>query len=42
MNKKDQGIKELRLLIERHPQTPEAMRARSKLNGLGVKIVAVE
>lgn len=40
MNKKDAGIRELRLLIDRHPQTPEAMRARSKLNGMGVKITA--
>jgi TolA-binding protein len=37
-NKKDAGIRELRQLIERHPQTPEAQRARSKLNGMGVKI----
>jgi tol-pal system protein YbgF len=40
MNKKDAGIHELRLLIQRHPQTPEAAQARSKLNGLGVRIVA--
>jgi tol-pal system protein YbgF len=38
MNKKDAGIRELRLLIQRHPQTPEATQARTKLNGLGVKI----
>jgi TolA-binding protein len=38
MDKKDAGIRELRLLIERHPQTPEAARARSKLNGMGVRI----
>jgi TolA-binding protein len=38
MNKRDAGIRELRLLIERHPQTPEAARARSKLNGMGVRI----
>lgn len=38
MNKKDAGIRELRLLIQRHPQTPEAARARSKLNGMGVRI----
>jgi len=35
--KKDQGIRELRLLIQRHPQTPEAAQARTKLNGLGAK-----
>lgn len=39
-NKKDGGIHELRLLIQRHPQTPEAAQARTKLNGMGVKIVA--
>jgi len=40
MNKKDAGIHELRTLIQRHPQTPEAMQARSKLNGMGVRITA--
>jgi TolA-binding protein len=39
-NKRDAGIHELRLLIQRHPQTPEARVARSKLNGMGVKIMA--
>jgi TolA-binding protein len=37
-DKRDAGIHELRLLIQRHPQTPEAARARSKLNGMGVRI----
>ena len=37
-NKRDAGVRELRQLIQRHPQTPEAARARSKLNGLGVRI----
>ena len=37
-NKQDEGIHELRSLIQRHPQTPEAHAARSKLNGMGVKI----
>jgi TolA-binding protein len=37
-DKKDAGIHELRALIQRHPQTPEARAARSKLNELGVKI----
>ncbi|MGA2571260.1 MAG: transporter, partial [Terracidiphilus sp.] len=37
-DKKDAGIRELRLLIQRHPQTPEARAARSKLNAMGVKI----
>jgi len=40
LNKKDAGIRELRILIQRHPQTPEAAQARSKLNGMGVKITA--
>ncbi len=39
-NKRDAGIRELRLLIQRHPQTPEAARARSRLNGMGVRISA--
>ena len=39
-NKKDAGVRELRLLIQRHPRTPEAASARSKLNGLGIRIVA--
>jgi tol-pal system protein YbgF len=37
-DKKDAGIRELRQLIQRHPQTPEARVARSKLNGMGVRI----
>jgi tol-pal system protein YbgF len=40
LNKRDAGIHELRLLIQRHPRTPEAASARSKLNGMGVHIVA--
>ena len=38
LNKKDAGIRELRILVQRHPQTPEADQARHKLNGLGVRI----
>jgi tol-pal system protein YbgF len=38
MNKRDAGIHELRLLIQRHPQTPEAVQARTKLNSIGAKI----
>ncbi len=34
------GIRDLRALIVRYPQTPEAMQARSKLNGMGVRIYA--
>ena len=41
-DKRDEGIHELRALIQRHPQTPEAARARSKLNGMGVRIVATK
>jgi tol-pal system protein YbgF len=37
-NKKDAGIRELRQLIQRHPQTPEATQARSKLNGMGIRV----
>jgi tol-pal system protein YbgF len=40
MNKRDAGIHELRSLIQRHPQTPEATQARSKLNSMGVRITA--
>ncbi len=40
LDKKQAGIQELRDLIKRHPQTPEAARARSKLNGMGVRITA--
>jgi TolA-binding protein len=36
-DKRNEGIHELRSLIQRHPQTPEARAARSKLNGMGVK-----
>jgi TolA-binding protein len=39
INKKDAGVHELRLLVQRHPQTPEAAQARTKLNSLGVKVV---
>ena len=40
MGRKEAGIRELRLLIQRHPQTPESAQARSKLNGLGAKTSA--
>jgi len=36
LNKKESGIHELRLLIQRHPQTPEAAQARAKLKSLNV------
>jgi tol-pal system protein YbgF len=35
---RDAGAQELRSLIQRYPQTPEAAEARSKLNGLGIRI----
>jgi tol-pal system protein YbgF len=37
MNKKQAGITELRELIKRHPQTPEAAQARNKLLAMNVK-----
>ena len=40
LNKKEAGIHELRTLIQRHPQTPEAAQARTKLNGMGVRVNA--
>ena len=40
MNRKEAGIHERHLLIQRHPQTPEAAQARTKLSGLGVKPTA--
>jgi tol-pal system protein YbgF len=40
LSKREAGIHELRLLIQRHPQTPEAARARSKLNSMGVRVSA--
>jgi tol-pal system protein YbgF len=38
LNQKEAGIHELRSLVQRYPQTPEALQARSKLNAMGVKI----
>lgn len=38
LDKRSAGIQELRSLIQRHPQTPEAAQARSRLNGMGVRI----
>jgi tol-pal system protein YbgF len=37
-NQRDAGLRDLRSLIERYPQSPEAAQARSKLNGMGVRI----
>ena len=36
MKQTDAGVKELRLLVQRYPNSPEAMSARSKLNGMGI------
>ena len=36
-DKREAGIHELRLLIQRHPQSPEAAQARAKLAGLGAR-----
>ncbi len=41
-DKREEGIHELRSLIQRHPQTPEARAARAKLTALGVKTAATE
>lgn len=38
LNKRDSGVHELRSLIQRYPQTPEAAQARAKLNAMGVRI----
>jgi tol-pal system protein YbgF len=36
LGKKSEAIAELRSLVKRHPQTPEAAQAKSKLSALGV------
>lgn len=38
MGQKEAGVRELRALVQRYPQTPEAQEGRSKLNGMGVRI----
>jgi tol-pal system protein YbgF len=40
LGKKEAGITELKLLIKRHPQTPEAAQAKSKLSAMGVHSTA--
>lgn len=40
LNQREAGIRDLRSLIQRYPQTPEAAQARSRLNGMGVRISA--
>jgi len=39
-NQRDAGVRDLRNLIQRYPQTPEAAQARSRLNGMGVRITS--
>jgi TolA-binding protein len=36
LGKREEGVHELRLLEQRHPQTPEASQARTRLTALGV------
>jgi tol-pal system protein YbgF len=40
INQHDAGVRDLRALIARYPQTPEAAQARSRLNGMGVRVAA--
>jgi len=42
LDQRDAGIRDLRALIARYPQTPEASQARSRLNGMGVRISAAK
>ncbi|HEX3891732.1 MAG TPA: tetratricopeptide repeat protein [Terracidiphilus sp.] len=42
LSKRDAGVHELRTLIQRHPQTPEAQQARAKLNAMGVRISSTQ
>lgn len=39
-SKRDAGVHELRLLIQRHPQTPEAAQAKAKLTAMGIHSTA--
>jgi tol-pal system protein YbgF len=38
LKQNDAGVRELRALIQRFPNSPEAMQARSKLSGMGVPV----
>jgi tol-pal system protein YbgF len=38
LNQKDASVREFRTLIQRYPNSPEAMQARSKLSGMGVTV----
>ena len=41
-NQRDAGVRDLRSLVQRYPQTPEAAQARSRLNGMGVRLTATK
>ena len=41
-NQRDAGVRDLRSLVQRYPQTPEAAQARSRLNGMGVRLTAAK
>ncbi|MGC2618529.1 MAG: tetratricopeptide repeat protein [Acidobacteriaceae bacterium] len=38
VNQRELGIRDLRSLVARYPQSPEAAQARSRLNGMGVRV----
>ena len=38
LKQNDPGVRELRTLIQRFPNSPEAMQARSKLSGMGIPV----
>ena len=38
LKQNEAGVRELRALIQRFPNSPEAMQARSRLNGMGVAV----
>jgi tol-pal system protein YbgF len=38
VDQRDPGVRDLRALIGRYPQSPEAAQARSRLNGMGVRV----
>jgi len=40
LKQNDAGVRELRALIQRFPNSPEAMQARSKLSSMGVTVTA--
>jgi tol-pal system protein YbgF len=42
MKQNDGGVRELRALIQRFPNSPEASQARTKLNAMGVRVVPRE